>query len=487
MKKLVIPVCLLALLSGCESVGAWLTPAPDDAANRAEAAVPASAPAAAAASVATAAAEPAASSTAAPVPAAVPKAPPQLPHVSGIVRDPGVRPTQGAAGGPLAGLDRDQIAAFNEGRAAFMKEFNVKTGLGPAMDLDHCAGCHYQPAVGGTSGSVNPQVAFASKLGAGNAVPPFISRSGPARVARFVRKPDGGLDGSVRSLFTISGRSDAPGACKIAQPDFHKEFAANNIVTRIGLPVFGGGLIEQVPNQALVENLGRNAQRKAEMGIRGKINNFGRFGWKSQMSSLSLFAASAFNTTMGLSSDLFPQETTDVPECRVADTPNLAPEPKGRQRGDLDKVMTFLRFLAPPTPSTDTPGGTASIVSGRALFASVGCDLCHVPQLRTGQAAVAALRDKPVDLYSDLLVHNMGTGLVDYVSQGAAGWQDWRTTPLWGLGQRIFLLHDGRTTDLREAILAHRSPGSEANAVIEKYVELPPAREQDLLNFLRSL
>jgi CxxC motif-containing protein (DUF1111 family) len=81
----------------------------------------------------------------------------------------------------------------------------------------------------------------------------------------------------------------------------------------------------------------------------------------------------------------------------------------------------------------------------------------------------------------------MGSGLMDYVSQGAAGWQEWRTTPLWGLGQRMFLLHDGRTTDVREAILAHRSPGSEANAVIDKYTELPPAQEQDLLNFLRSL
>jgi CxxC motif-containing protein (DUF1111 family) len=481
MKNLVVPVCLLALLSGCESVGTWLMATPGQADNRAEASVPA------AAAVTGSTAAPAASSVAAPAPLAAPRSATQPPQVSGIVRDPGVRTTQSAAGAPQAGLDRDQLAAFNEGRAAFMKEYSVKAGLGPAMDLDHCAGCHYQPAVGGSSGSVNPQVSFASKLGATNTLPPFISRSGPARVARFVRKPDGSLDGAVRNLFTISGRSDAPGACKIAQPDFHKEFAANNIVTRIGLPVFGDGLIEQIPNPAIAENLTRNAQRKAEMGIRGKVNNFGRFGWKSQLSSLSLFAASAYNNTMGLSSDLFPQEATDIAECRVAGTPNLVPDPKGRQRGDLEKVMAFLRFLAPPAPSTDTPGGSASIISGKALFSTVGCDLCHVPQMRTGQATVAALRDKPVELYSDLLIHNMGSGLMDYVSQGAAGWQDWRTTPLWGLGQRIYLLHDGRTTDVREAILAHRSPGSEANAVIDKYSELPPAQEQDLLNFLRSL
>ncbi len=480
MNTRVIPICLLALLSGCESVGTWLTAVPGLAGNPPEAAAsaaPAAAPAAAAAPASAAAA----------APQAVARSPAPPPAVSGTVRDPGPRRTQASAGGPVAGLDRDQLAAFNEGRAVFMKEYDVKDGIGPMMDLDHCAGCHYQPAVGGSSGSVNPQISFATKRGAANTVPPFISRSGPARVARFVRKPDGSLDGSIRSLFTISGRSDAPSACKIAQPDFHKEFAANNIVTRIGLPVFGDGLIEQIPNQALAENLSRNAQRKTEMGIRGKVNNLGRFGWKAQLTSLSLFAANAYNVTMGLSSDLFPQEASDLAECRVASTPNLASDPKGKRRGELDKVTTFLRFLAPPVPSTDTPGGVASIVSGRALFASVGCDLCHVPQLRTGQAAVAALRDKPVDLYSDLLIHNMGSGLMDYVSQGAAGWQEWRTTPLWGLGQRLFLLHDGRTTDVREAILAHRSPGSEANVVIDKYAELPPAQEQDLLNFLRSL
>lgn len=490
MNKRVLTVYLLVLLSGCESVNTWLTAVPGlpgstAAAAEAASAVPASLPAAAA-PAAVAVPAPAATPAAAATQAAARSAA-EPPAVSGTVRDPGPRRTAAGAGGAIAGLDRDQLAAFNEGRAVFMKDYDLKAGIGPTMDLDHCAGCHYQPAVGGSSGSVNPQISFATKLGATNTVPPFISRSGPARVARFVRKPDGSLDGSIRNLFTVTGRSDAPSACKIAQPDFHKEFAANNIVTRIGLPVFGDGLIEQIPNKALAENVTRDAQRKAEMGIRGKVNNLGRFGWKAQLTSLTLFAANAYNVTMGLSSELFPQENSDLPECRVAGTPNLAPDPKGKRRDDLDKVTTFLRFLAPPVPSTDTPGGVASIVSGRALFSSVGCDLCHVPQLRTGQAAVAALRDKPVDLYSDLLIHNMGSGLMDYVSQGAAGWQEWRTTPLWGLGQRLFLLHDGRTTDVREAILAHRSPGSEANVVIDRYTELPPAQEQDLLNFLRSL
>jgi CxxC motif-containing protein (DUF1111 family) len=113
--------------------------------------------------------------------------------------------------------------------------------------------------------------------------------------------------------------------------------------------------------------------------------------------------------------------------------------------------------------------------------------------LTTANAAVAALRQQPVNLYSDLLVHDMGPGLADGVSQGQAGPREFRTAPLWGLGQRLFFLHDGRTTDLQEAIRAHRSGGrltfnaSEANGVIRNFSALSDDAEQDLLNFLRSL
>jgi CxxC motif-containing protein (DUF1111 family) len=81
----------------------------------------------------------------------------------------------------------------------------------------------------------------------------------------------------------------------------------------------------------------------------------------------------------------------------------------------------------------------------------------------------------------------MGTGLADNVSQGSAGGDQFRTAPLWGLGQRIFLLHDGRTTNLLSAISAHESNGSEANTVVENFNDLSNSQKQDLLNFLRSL
>jgi CxxC motif-containing protein (DUF1111 family) len=107
-----------------------------------------------------------------------------------------------------------------------------------------------------------------------------------------------------------------------------------------------------------------------------------------------------------------------------------------------------MRFLAPPTASTATPGGAGSILRGRALFATTGCALCHTPAFKTGESSVAALSDKDVRLFSDLLLHRMGPGLADDILQGVAEGDEFRTAPLWGLGQRIFFLHDGRTNDL---------------------------------------
>jgi CxxC motif-containing protein (DUF1111 family) len=111
----------------------------------------------------------------------------------------------------------------------------------------------------------------------------------------------------------------------------------------------------------------------------------------------------------------------------------------------------------------------------------------------TGDAASLALRNQQVSLFSDIALHHMGPGLADGISQGVAGGDEFRTAPLWGLGQRIFFLHDGRTSDLTQAILAHRSngngtfPASEANAVINNFAALSATDQQNLLNYLRSL
>ncbi len=206
-----------------------------------------------------------------------------------------------------------------------------------------------------------------------------------------------------------------------------------------------------------------------------------------------MFSGEAYNVEQGVTSDLFPHERDESPGCRNNATPESqtnydAADPL-EVPSDVVKFAVFMRMLAPPTPTPDTD----TIVRGKKLFNDVGCALCHTPTLHTGKMAVAALRNKDVNLYSDLALHGMGPGLADDVSQGNARGDEFRTAPLWGLGKRIFFLHDGRTKDLLEAIRAHASPASgtypasEANQVTARFSNLTEIDKQHVLNFLRSL
>jgi CxxC motif-containing protein (DUF1111 family) len=165
-----------------------------------------------------------------------------------------------------------------------------------------------------------------------------------------------------------------------------------------------------------------------------------------------------------------------------------------RQIGAIENFANFQRFLAPPQPVPSFSNVSAdSVKRGREVFDSTGCALCHTAALRTGDTTVAALSNQRADLFSDLALHAMGPGLADDILQGTANGDEFRTAPLWGLGQRLFFLHDGRTTDLVEAIRAHQSKASrkfgdsEANAVIDRFEKLDGRDAQNLLNFLRSL
>ena len=428
-------------------------------------------------------------------------------------RDPGVRGGPAGAGDHLPGLSAKEVQFFELGKEDFNEAEEVDEGLGPRMNLDGCGGCHIQPAIGGSSPAVNPQFAFATRAGTGgDRVPPFIRADGPIREARFVRNADGSPDGGVTALFTITGRGQAAGsACHLEQADFAGEMARRNVIFRIPTPVFGAGLIEQIEDSTILENQAANAAAKRELGIRGRPNisvsgrtisgsvnrngNDGtitRFGWKAQNVSLLLFSGEAYNVEMGITSELFQNEREQNPDCYFASVPNDV------QNMDAEDALTgvtaiqnfanFQRLLAPPTPSVDSPGGKDSIARGRAAFDSVGCALCHTPSLPTSTTStVAALKGKTANLFSDLLVHDMGVELTDGITQGNAGPREFRTAPLWGLGKRIFFLHDGRTKDLLAAIRAHASSGSEANAVILRFEFQRDSSKQDLLNFLRSL
>ena len=422
------------------------------------------------------------------------------------VTDPGVRGGPAGAGRPLPGLTSDELALFQAGLATFGEVDDVKGGLGPRFNLDSCAGCHAQPATGGSSPAANPEVAVATKGGARNSIPSFITQNGPVREVRFKFKADGTRDGGVHNLYTISGRSDAPG-CVLAQPDFEREAGHDNLIFRIPTPVFGAGLIEAITDETILANLESERSSRSAMGILGRPNRHGpgrantsgndgsitRFGWKAQNKSLTIFAGEAYNVEQGVTNELFPTEREEIVTCRFTGAPedhsHFGAANPTDTLSDVTTFASFMRFLAPPEPAPETPASAR----GRIMFTEIGCSLCHTPSLTTGRSFSAALSEKPARLYSDLLLHRMGPALADDIIQGSAGPDEFRTAPLWGLGQRIFFLHDGRTNDLVEAIVAHASSGnfrfsaSEANAVVARFRHLEKAKKEDLLMFLRSL
>ena len=415
--------------------------------------------------------------------------------------DPGPRSGAPGAGTPITGLSDAQTGFFNDGAARFNSTHGVDDGLGPTFNGDSCGTCHSQPAEGGTSPTPNPQVALATSHGATNTLPSFIYANGPVREVRFKwhLNPDGSPnrhrpDGGVHDLYTIQGRDDG-GSCIMSQPNFAAAVASHNASFRIPTPVFGAGLIENISEQTILDNAAANAAAKMALGIVGFPNRSGndgtitRFGWKAQNKSLFVFAGEAYNVEMGVSNELFPNERSNPPSsCLLNSTPEDVTggdsnDAAGTVTSDITAFALFMRFLDQPTPAPSTPSTT----NGAAKFSAVGCALCHTPSLTTNTTTVDALSGVQANLFSDLLVHSMGDGLADGVSQGAAGPEQFRTAPLWGLGQRLYFLHDGRTSDLMQAIHAHRGEDSEANRVIRNFNQLSASDQQDILTFLRSL
>ena len=416
------------------------------------------------------------------------------------------------------------------------------SGLGVRFNGDQCSVCHQQPAIGGSGGFLvpNPQDPpgkrrkpenpmfdlIPHRKGGQNHVPSFITQYGPIREVRFQRNPDGTTDGGVHALFTVVGRSDigAPGCTNAALPptDFETQYRNGNLSFRIPLQLFGLGLIEAIQDSTLLNQAAATAPLRSALGIGGMPNRSGndgtitRFGWKAQNKSVAIFAGEAYNVEMGVTNDLFPTARDEAPACSQGinepnditrtDTSDLRNEAFNNPLhmvADWLAFAIFMRELAPPQPAPFP----ASALRGQKLFGTdvnnpgIGCFLCHTPVMVTGpRHETEALQNVEAHLYSDLLIHHMGADLADNVTQGLAQGDMFRTTPLWGIGQRIFFLHDGRTSDLLQAIAAHagddqneRGNGgnnyrpSEATAVIRKFNALTPADQQAILDFLRSL
>jgi CxxC motif-containing protein (DUF1111 family) len=437
--------------------------------------------------------------------------------------DPGPRAVApDAAPMPYSELSPDLKSFFSDAMPAFMEVDSVSGtisgengfGLGPTFNGNSCAQCHAFPVLGGTSPATNPQVELATLDRAMNTLPSFITSEGPVREARFVRNPDGSPDGGVHGLFTIRGRTDAVG-CDLSQPNFAQQLAAGNVIFRIPTPTFGLGLVEATPDSTLQANVAANRRIKSQLGIGGVLNTSGndgtvtRFGWKAQNKSLMVFAGEAYNVEQGVSNEAFGNERAAAAGCVYNGSPEDATKLKddngntmgsaAQMSSDLVNFAAFMRFSAPPAPAVMSPSAT----NGASLFNGVGCGLCHTATLTTGMSKFTGMSNVTYHPYSDFALHHMGPRLSDGVSQGAAGPDQFRTAPLWGLGQRLFFLHDGRTSDLVQAIQAHASDcgssrfrfggststscGSEANDVIRRFNSLNRSQMQDVLNFLRSL
>jgi CxxC motif-containing protein (DUF1111 family) len=455
------------------------------------------------------------------------------------VSDPGIRGGAIGVGGALSGLNSDELNFFFQARRRMEEVDSVNgtvadndaglpspetgAGLGPSFNGNACAQCHVFPAVGGTSPpTTDPQVTLATLDGAKNTVPPFVANGGPVREVRFPNNANGTPDGGVHDLYVITGRTDAtnqPNAntgtnttCSVAQTNFPAQIAANNIIFRIPTPLFGDGLVENIGELTLAADAAAASGGAGELGITvGNFNRSGndgtitRFGWKAQNKSVLVFAGEAYNVEQGVTNENFQNERTGqfqsggnndsnsaITNCLFNATPEDATalengrntnSPASDFSSDIVNFAGFARLSAAPVQGTVT----FDVQEGADAFVNIGCAICHVINHTTDASIFTNQSHRLAQPLSDFALHDMGTVLQDRVSQGAANGTQFRSAPLWGLGQRAFFLHDGRTNNLVVAIEDHASQGSEANEVVENFNLLFPTTQQQIIDFLRSL
>ncbi len=368
---------------------------------------------------------------------------------------------QAQPGDPLPGLTPREFTEFRLGLDDFTEVETAEEGLGPAFNGTSCAVCHNVPAIGGSGILLETRAGY--------------------------RDADGSFRGlndagdTLMHLFSIPTHG-----CQPIIPD-----DVTVIARRAPIPLFGAGLVEAIPDDTLrdlEDPLDRNRD-----GISGRAalivdvgtgeRRVGRFGWKAQHATLLAFGADAYLNEMGITNDLFPREGGHgVSEEQMKHCDPL-PEPEDRVerstgRRGIDNFESFMRFLAPIAPSH----ADETTRDGERTFAAIGCSACHIPTLTTGPSSNPLFNRKEVRLFSDLLLHDIGTG--DGIKQGAGEPSEIRTPALWGLRLRRPLLHDGSAATIADAIERHRG---EAELARRGYERLSPEGRARLLAFLRSL
>lgn len=366
-----------------------------------------------------------------------------------------VAPADSGFGAPLAGLTNDQMLAFATGLDEFNNVETVASGLGPIFNNSSCAACHSRPAIGGSSNIV-------------------VTRFGHRHDGHF--DPLANLGGSL-----LQDQAIAPGAMEFVPRQ------ANVVAPRQSTALFGFGLIEAIPDQTIIDNAAHSQDRDIH-GLPSMVTDettgtlrVGRFGWKAQHATLLAFAGDAYLNEMGITNRFFPTENAPNGNQALLAQYDTVADPEDVQdpvtgRSDIDAIADFMRLLAPPPTSRGNRGG-------EQVFDNVGCSGCHTPTMQTGSSTIAALDHKSVGLYSDLVLHDMGS-LGDGITQGMARGHDFKTPPLWGVHASAPYLHDGRAHTLDDAIRMH---DGEARHARVRYTHLPEEQREQLLAFLNSI
>jgi CxxC motif-containing protein (DUF1111 family) len=367
----------------------------------------------------------------------------------------------GTPGSALPGISPVEFEEFRIGLEDFLEVEEAEEGLGPAFNGTSCAGCHSIPAVGGTGTIAEVR---AGRHNARGEFEPF-DKSGE----------------TLFHLFSLPTHS--------CQPIVPSDAAV--VARRVPIALFGAGLVEAIPDDTLIALEDPN-DRNGD-GVSGRAGmvvdvgtgerRVGRFGWKSQHATLLAFSGDAYRNEMGITNDLFPLEsaygvTADrMRACDPIPDPEDIRDPRTRRRG-IDNFASFMQFLAPvPRGAVDD-----QVRAGERVFSAIGCAACHMPVLSTGPSSNPLFNRQPVPLFSDLLLHDVGTG--DGIGQPPGDPNELRTPALWGIRFRRPLLHDGSAASVRDAILRHAAEGELARRGFERASDADRAA---LLAFLRSL
>ncbi|MBV4477193.1 di-heme oxidoreductase family protein [Pseudomonas botevensis] len=423
---------------------------------------------------------------------------------------------------PSANLPPSRRVDFSVGNSFFRSPWVIapstttaRDGLGPLFNTNACQNCHIKD---GRGHPPTPDAANAVSMLVRLSIPDapayarLIEQVGvvpePVYGGQFQDMAVPGVvpEGKVRVGYTpVPVRFKDGTEVELRQPSlqitqlgYGPMHPDTRFSARVAPPMIGLGLLEAIPEEAILANAA--AQAKDNNGINGRPNRvwddalqktvMGRFGWKAGQPNLNQQNVHAFSGDMGLTTSLRPfDDCTDAQTaCKQAPNGNGPDGEPEVSDNILRLVLFYSRNLAVPARRGVND---AQVLAGKNLFFQAGCQSCHTPKYTTAaNAAEPELANQVIRPYSDLLLHDMGEGLADHRTEFQASGRDWRTPPLWGIGLtqtvngHTQFLHDGRARNLLEAVLWH---GGEAKAAQQQVLSFNAQQRAALLAFLNSL